>query len=231
MAITHAPQIKRILSRRGPRKTFPSPAPREPVETHEIHEQAEETRVSVPMSGWRYEASDHCIVLVAPACCSGKRVGGRVTVRALLRCEALSATTAHPAVSPQVGDLERGHLPRDLPHLAGKKNDSPYELKGHPERDSKQERVELCRCTNHFREETRNGLVRHRRGKLFCEVGECEVVEEDNPEDKSGNEYDELAVVVHTYAVPYPRAVVVKSCNAAVADSAVFRSEGFSRHA
>ena len=66
---------------------------------------------------------------------------------------------------------------------------------------------------------------------MFCEVGVYEVVEEDNSEDEGGNEDDELAVVVHTYAVPYPRAVVVKSCNAAIADSAVFRSERFSRHA
>jgi hypothetical protein len=107
-----------------------------------------------------------------------------MAVRALLRCEALPTTPTHPAVSPQVGDLERGHLPRDLPKLAGEENDGPYKLKGHPDRHSKQECVELCRCTNCFGEETGNRLARHRSRDIFCEIGEYEVVEEDDAEDE-----------------------------------------------
>ena len=130
-----------------------------------------------------------------------------------LRREARAPASAHESVPPEIGHLERGHLPRDLPELTREENDRPKELHRRPHRDGEEESVGRRECTDRCREEARRrerGLkvgCREICGAIIVEdvsgeiargvlTGKGEIVEKDDPDNKRCYEKNELSMIM-----------------------------------
>lgn len=68
-------------------------------------------------------------------------LAGVLVPMAHLARKACAAASAHKAVPAKVRDLERRHLPGDLPVLGGEENDGPGELKSCPCCDAEKKSV------------------------------------------------------------------------------------------